>query len=96
MSVLQAKPLKPKFFRQTSLQEECKHKLHFYPNLFISLTYILASGSNEVKQEEESDSAIEKPKLNPIGEPGTSGVSKTCEKRKFKGKDKSKLLLTYT
>ncbi|XP_066019524.1 uncharacterized protein [Pocillopora verrucosa] len=43
-----------------------------------------ASGSNEVKQEEESDSAIEKPKLNPIGEPGTSGVSNTCEKRKFK------------
>ena len=50
----------------------------FYPNLFISLTYILASCSTKVKQEEESDS-------------GTSGVSSTSETRKFKGKDKRKI-----
>ena len=49
---------------------------HFYPNLFISLTYILAFGSTEVKQEEESGSAAKKPKS--LG-------------RKFKGKDKRKV-----
>ena len=64
---------------------------HFYPNLFTSLTYILASGSNEVKQEEESGSAAKKPELDPIGEPGTSGVSSTSETRKFKSKDKRKI-----
>ena len=64
---------------------------HFYPNLFISLTYILASGSTEVKQEEKSGSAAEKPKLDPIGEPGTSGLSSTSKTRKFKGKDKRKI-----
>ena len=36
---------------------------HFYPNLFISLTHILASGSTEVKQEEESGSAAKNLKL---------------------------------
>ena len=64
---------------------------HFYPNLFISLTHILASGSTEVKQEEESGSAAKKPKIDPIGEPGTSGVSSTSKTRKFKGKDKRKV-----
>ena len=64
---------------------------HFYPNLFISLTYILASGSNEVKQEEKSGSASKKPKVDPIEEPGTSGVSSTSKTRKFKGKDKRKI-----
>ena len=64
---------------------------HFYPNLFISLTYILASGSTEVKQEEKSGSAAKKPKLDPTGEPGTSGVSNTRKTRKFKGKDKKKI-----
>ena len=64
---------------------------HFYPNLFISLTYILASGSTEVKQEEKSGSAAKKPKVDPIGEPGTSGVSSTSKTRKFKGKDKRKV-----
>ena len=64
---------------------------HFYPNLFISLTYILASGSNEVKQEEKSGSAAKKPKVDPVEEPGTSGVSSTSKTRKFKGKDKRKI-----
>ena len=64
---------------------------HFYPNLFISLTYILAPSSTEVKQEEESDSAVKKPRLDPTGEPGTSGVSSTSKTRRFKGKDKGKI-----
>ena len=73
---------------------KCKHKneiLHFYPNLFIYLTYILASCSNEVKQEEKSGSAVKKPKLDPTGEPGTSGVSNTSKTRKFKRKGKRKI-----
>ena len=61
-----------------------------FPNLFISLTYILVSGSTEVKQEEESDSAAQKHKRDPFGEPGTSGVSSTGKRRKFKG-DKRKI-----
>ena len=47
-------------------RKKCKHKkeiLHFYPNLFISLTYILASASYEVKKKEKSGSATKKPKL---------------------------------
>ena len=64
---------------------------HFYPNLFIFLTYILAPGSTEVKQEEESDSAVKKPKLDPTGEPRTSGVSSTSKKGKIEGKDKRKI-----
>ena len=66
-------------------------KSYFYPNLFISLTYILASGSNEVKKEEKSGSAAKKPNVDPIEEPGTSGVSSTSKTRKFKGKDKRKI-----
>ena len=67
--------------------------LHFYPNLFISLTYIpvLASGSNEAKQEEENVSAAKKLKLDTTGQPGTSGVSSTSKTRKIKGKDKRKI-----
>ena len=75
-------------------RKKCKHKneiSHFYPNLFISLTYIPASGSTEVKQEEKSGSAAKKPRLDPTGEPGTSGVSNTRKTRKFKGKDKKKI-----
>ena len=93
--VLQARSLRPKFFRQTSLQEEMQAQkiLHFYPNLFISLTYIpvLASGSNEAKQEEENVSAAKKLKLDTTGQPGTSGVSSTSKTRKIKGKDKRKI-----
>ena len=74
-------------------KRKCKLKeiSHFYPNLFISLTYILARGSPEVKQEEESDSAAKKPKLDSVGEPEISGVSSTSETRKFKGKDRRKI-----
>ena len=76
-------------------RRKCKHKkkLHFYPNLFISLTYIpvLASGSNEAKQEEENVSAAKKLKLDTTGQPGTSGVSSTSKTRKIKGKDKRKI-----
>ena len=71
-----------------SLKE--KWKL-FYPNLFISLTYIPASGSTEVEQKEKSGPAAKKLKLDPFGKPGTSGVSSTSKTRKFKGKDKGKL-----
>ena len=75
-------------------RKKYKHKneiSHFYPNLFISLTYILTSCSTEVKQKEESGSAAKKPKLDPIEEPGTSGVSNSSETKKFKGKDKRKI-----
>ena len=75
-------------------RRKCKHKneiLHFYPNLFIFLIFLLASGSTEVKQEEEGGSAAKKPKLDPIGEPGTCGVSSTGKTRKFKGEDKRKI-----
>ena len=70
-----------------------KHKeiSHFYPNLFISLAYILFSCSTEVKQWEKSGSAANKPKLDPVEEPGTSGVSSTSKIRKFKGKEKRKI-----
>ena len=64
---------------------------HFYPNLFISLTYIPASSSTEVNLEKERGSAAKKPKRVAIGEPGTSGVSSTSKTRKFKGKDKRKI-----
>ena len=77
-------------------RKKCKHKneiLHFYPNLFISLTYILASASNEVKQKEKRGSAAKKPKLDPLREPGTLGVSSTRKTRKFKGKAKRKITL---
>ena len=47
--------------------------------------------STEVKQKEKSGSATKKPKLDPTGEPGTSGVSSTRKTRKFKGKDKRKI-----
>ena len=71
---------------------KCKNEiLHFYPNLFISLTYKLASASNEVKQKEKSGSAAKKPEIGPFGEPGTSGVSSTSKTRKFKGKEKRKI-----
>ena len=74
-------------------RRKCRHKeiSHIYPNLFISLTYILAPGSPEVKQEEESGSAAKKPKLDSVGEPEISGVSSTSETRKFKGKDRRKI-----
>ena len=61
--------------------------LHFYHNLFISLTYILTCCSTVVKQEEESGSAAKNPKLEPTGELGSSEVSSTSKTRKFKGKD---------
>ena len=64
---------------------------HFYPNLFISLTCIVASGSTEVKQEKKSGLAAKKRKLDHTGEPGTSGVSSTSKTRKFEGKDKGKI-----
>ena len=66
-------------------RKKCKHKneiLHFYPNLFISLTNIIASASNEVKQKEGSGPAAKKPKLDPFQEPGTFGVSSTGKKKK--------------
>ena len=44
-----------------------------------------------MRPEEESGSAAQKHKLDPIGEPGTSGVSNTSKTQKFKGKDKRKL-----
>ena len=69
-------------------KRKCKHKneiSHFYPNFFISLTYILASGSTEVKQEEKSGSAAITRK------PGTSGVSSTPKTWNYKGKDKRKI-----
>ena len=47
--------------------------------------------STEVKQKEKSGLATKKPKLDPTGEPGTSGVSSTRKTRKFKGKDQRKL-----
>ena len=74
-------------------RRKCKLKeiSHFYPNLFISLTHILASGYTEVKQEEESGSAAKKPNLVTTGEHRTSGVSSTNKTRKFKGKDKGKI-----
>ena len=75
-------------------RRKCKHKkemLHFYPNLFISLIFILASCSTEVKQEEESGSTAKKPGFDPFEEPGTSGVSSTSKTRKFKGKAKRKI-----
>ena len=91
---LLAKTIEMYFLRQTNYQEEMQAQneiSHFYPNLFISFTYIPASGSTEVKQEEKSGSAAKKPKLDPTGEPGTSGVSNTRKTRKFKGKDKRKI-----
>ena len=75
-------------------RRKCKHKkknLHFYPNLFISLIFILASCSTEVKQEEESGSTAKKPGFDPFEEPGISGVSSTSKTRKFKGKEKRKI-----
>ena len=47
--------------------------------------------STEVKQKEKSGSATKNPKLDLTSEPGTSGVSSTSKKRKFKGKDKRKI-----
>ena len=47
--------------------------------------------STEVKQKEKSGLATKKPKLDPTGEPGTSGVSSTRKTRKFKGKDQRKI-----
>lgn len=44
-----------------------------------------------MRPEEESGSAAQKHKLDPIGEPGTSGVSNTSKTRKFKGRIKGKL-----
>ena len=75
------------------IRRKCKHKeiSHLYPNLFISLAYILASASNEVRLKEESGSAAKKPKFVSNGEPGISGVSSARKTRKFKGKDKGKL-----
>ena len=64
-----------------------QRNITFLPlNLFTSLTYILASGYTEVKQEEENGSAAKKPKLDTVEEPGTSRVSSSSETRKFKGK----------
>ncbi|XP_066019585.1 uncharacterized protein [Pocillopora verrucosa] len=45
---------------------------------------VAASDSTKVKQEEKSDSAAKKPKLDAVGEPGTSGVSSTRKTRRFK------------
>ena len=42
------------------------------------------SHSTEVKQEEDSGSAAKKSKLDPVREPGTSGVSSTSKKMKGK------------
>ena len=56
--------------------------------LFISLTYILVSGSVVDKQEEKSGS---KRKRDPFGELEPSGASSTSKKRKFQGKDKRKI-----
>ncbi|XP_066019482.1 uncharacterized protein [Pocillopora verrucosa] len=42
-----------------------------------------SSGSTEVKQEEDSGSAAQKHKFDPIGEPETSGVSSSSKRRKF-------------
>ena len=67
--------------------------LHFYPDLLIFLTYILASCSTEVKQEEESGSAAKKLKLVTSVEPETSRVSSANKTRKFKGKDKGKIYI---
>ena len=53
--------------------------LYFSSNLFISLTYILASGSTKVNPEKERGSAGKERKLH-------SGVSRI----RFKGKDKRK------
>ena len=64
-------------------KRECKQKnemLHFSSNLFISLTYILASGSTKVNPEKERGSAGKKRELY-------SGVSRI----RFKGKDKRNL-----
>ena len=69
-------------------KRKCKHKneiSHFCPNLFISLTYILASGSTEIKREKESGPAAKTCK------PGTSGVSSTPKTLNYKGKDKRKI-----
>ena len=40
--------------------------------------------STEVKQEQDSSSAAKKSKLDPVREPGTSGVSSTSKKMKGK------------
>ena len=58
--------------------------MHFYPNLFISLTYILASASYEVKKKEKSGSATKKPKLTLLENLELLVYPAT---RKFKGKD---------
>ena len=55
---------------------------HFYPDLFISLTYILASGSAKVNPEKERGSAVKKRKLY---------FRVSSGERKFKGKDKRKI-----
>ena len=57
----------------------------FLPKLLLSLTYILVSYSTEVKEEVDSGSDAKKSKLDPIGEPGTSGVSSTG--KTVEGKD---------
>ena len=74
-------------------RRKCKHKemSHFYPNLFIALTYIQASSSTKGKQEKESGSAAKRFRHVTIGEPETSGVSSTSETGKFKGKDKREI-----
>ena len=62
--------------------------------LFCRLHLLNFSSSDKIvciKQEEESGSAAKNPELDPIGEPGTSGVSSTSETRKFKSKDKRKI-----
>ena len=59
----------------------------------LSLTYILASHSTEVKQEEESGSAAKKSKLDPVRELGTSGVSSTS--KTMKGKDVRNVMFNY-
>ena len=46
-----------------------------------------------MKQEEDSGSAAQKHKFDPIGEPETSGVSSSSKRRKFEGKDKRKIKL---
>ena len=59
----------------------------FTPTFVVTLIYILASHSTEVEREEDSvdsGSAAKRPKLDPVKEPGTSGVTSTS--RTMKGK----------
>ena len=58
--------------------------MDFFTLTFV-VSHILVSHSNELKQEEVSVPAAKKAKLDPIGKPGTSGVSSTSET--MKGKD---------